>query len=188
VQRAARRRSARWRNGGGARRHRRRTAGQHDDVPGDLETGGPEVAGVQVDIAFAPQTPIRPSATNRPVCTVNPASTEAGRRSPSNLRAARRAISCTAIRALILPLDNVDPIPDGSLLFTCTVDVSGGAALGNYPLLTSNAGCRPHRRRRAGDHCDRRVDHGRRARTDAHCNHAAGAAGIADPQPREAAR
>lgn len=43
--------------------------------------------------------------------------------------------SCTSIRALIFALNNVTTaIPDGSVLYTCTVKIAGGTADGNYAL------------------------------------------------------
>jgi hypothetical protein len=38
------------------------------------------------------------------------------------------------MRALVLSLTNVDPIPDGSLLFTCRVDIAADATPGEYTL------------------------------------------------------
>jgi len=48
---------------------------------------------------------------------------------------------CTGIRALVLSLSNTDPIPDGSVLYTCVVNIKSTAADGQtYPLDCSNAG------------------------------------------------
>ncbi len=104
-----------------------------------LDTGGLPVAGIQVDIAFSPSTPIAARANGRPDCTVNPSINKNGTAyafQPSGCGGA----SCTGMRALVLALDNVDPIADGSLLFTCNVQIAPGAATGAYPLLGSNAG------------------------------------------------
>jgi len=47
--------------------------------------------------------------------------------------------NCTGIRAIILAVDNLGAIPDGSTLYTCIVDVSPTATVGNtYPLTISN--------------------------------------------------
>src|SRR5262249_60217376 len=48
--------------------------------------------------------------------------------------------SCTAIRSLVLALDNVDPIPDGSVMFSCNVAIAPSAPDGVYPLVGFNAG------------------------------------------------
>jgi hypothetical protein len=37
-------------------------------------------------------------------------------------------------------LSNVDPIPDGAVLYTCKVNIDPAAAPGPYPLLVSNVG------------------------------------------------
>ncbi len=113
--------------------------GQTTTFPVTLETGGELVAGVQVDVAFAPETAVRPTGGNRPDCTANPAIDKQGTSFGFQPPGCTPGFNCTAFRALVLSLSNVDPIPDGSLLFTCTVQVSGGAGLGDYPLVTSNA-------------------------------------------------
>jgi hypothetical protein len=46
---------------------------------------------------------------------------------------------CTGIRAIVLAVDNLDAIPDGSTLYSCTVNISQDATAGNsYPLTISN--------------------------------------------------
>jgi hypothetical protein len=55
---------------------------------------------------------------------------------PSNCTGA----NCTGIRALIFALNNVTTaIPDGSVLYTCTVHIAGGTADGNYALTVPAA-------------------------------------------------
>jgi hypothetical protein len=44
--------------------------------------------------------------------------------------------NCTGIRAIILAVDNLNAIPDGSTLYTCTVDISSTATVGSTPALT----------------------------------------------------
>ena len=106
--------------------------------PVTLETGGEAVAGAQVDITFSFLTPVQPTGTNRPNCVVNPAIDKSGTSFAFQPPGCTPGSSCTAMRALVLSLSNVDPIPDGSLLFTCTVQVSGAAGFGTYPLFASN--------------------------------------------------
>ncbi len=107
------------------------------DFPVTLDTGGLSVAGIQVDIHSTASTPIAPIFGSHPDCTVNPA---------INKNASAFAFlppgclfDCD-VRALILAFDNVDPIPDGSVLFTCHVLIAFDAATGIYPLTGSNAG------------------------------------------------
>jgi hypothetical protein len=105
-----------------------------------LSTAGASVAGVQADIAFdSINTPVAATATGTPDCVVNPSigkeATAFGFQPPGCVGAA-----CTAFRALVLSFSNVDPIPDGSVLYTCNVDIAAGAAPGSYPLTISNVG------------------------------------------------
>jgi hypothetical protein len=103
-----------------------------------LHTGGMAVAGVQTDIGLDPYTPAVARALGAgPECTVNPSirknATSFSFQSPSCFAGG----SCTALRALVFALDNVDPITDGSLLFTCTVLVADDAPASTYPVTTS---------------------------------------------------
>jgi hypothetical protein len=105
-----------------------------------LSTAGAIVAGVQDDIAFdSINTPIAATAAGRPDCAVNPSigkeATVFAFQPPGCTGTA-----CTAFRALVLSFANVDPIPDGSSLYTCNVNISPGAAAGSYPLTVSNVG------------------------------------------------
>jgi hypothetical protein len=48
---------------------------------------------------------------------------------------------CTSVKALVLSLTNVDPIPDGSVLYTCVIEITETAADGeSYDLTCSDAG------------------------------------------------
>jgi hypothetical protein len=115
-------------------------AGQQVMFSVSLSTAGATVAGVQDDIAFdSLNTPIAATPTGRPDCAVNPSigkeATTFAFQPPGCSGAA-----CTAFRALVLSFSNVDPIPDGSVLYTCKVNISPGAAAGSYPLAVSNVG------------------------------------------------
>ena len=46
-------------------------------------------------------------------------------------------MDCTSVKLLVLSLTDVDPIPDGSVLYTCTVAISFFAPDGTYPLDTN---------------------------------------------------
>jgi hypothetical protein len=103
-----------------------------------LSTAGELVAAMQADIAFdSLNTPVAATGTGRPDCMVNPA---IGKEStlftfqPNGCVGA----ACTAFRAVVLSFSNFDPIPDGSVLYTCNVAISPGAAAGTYPLTISN--------------------------------------------------
>src|SRR6185369_6471529 len=90
--------------------------------------------------AFDPlNTPVVATGSGRPDCTVNPdinkQATAFAFQPPGCVGA-----SCTAFRAIVISLDNVDPIPDGSALYTFNVAISPGAAPGPYPLAISHVG------------------------------------------------
>lgn len=126
---------------------------------------GLSIAGIQNDIAFDPEAPISatggtcavygscctsnadcttagdiciPAVPPIPGCCVNPAIVKSGT-TFSFEPAGCTGTNCTGIRAIVLSLDNLKVIPDGSLLYTCLVDVASGAPDGQYALPCSNA-------------------------------------------------
>ena len=98
-----------------------------------------EVAGTQNDIAFDPLTPIKPDSRNKPTCAVNP-DIEKGGTSFAFQPSGCAAGECTGVRALVLALDNVDPIPTGSVMYSCQVEIALNATEGDYPLTCTNSG------------------------------------------------
>lgn len=94
-----------------------------------LDSGGLDVAGIQIDITYDPSTPIA-DVGGSPDCVVNPAT---GKDLFKAFLPGDRA------RFLVLSLSDVNTIPDG-VLFTCNVDVSLFASPGTYPLTGSNEG------------------------------------------------
>jgi hypothetical protein len=99
-----------------------------------LHSEGANVAGTQSDIAFDPtNAPVVAKQNGKPDCGVNP-DINKGATSFAFRPNGCSGSSCTAVRALVLATDNVDPIPDGSTLFTCNVGIPEGAADGVYPL------------------------------------------------------
>lgn len=104
-------------------------AGDSGTFDVSLDSGGLDVAGIQIDITFDLLTPIV-DAGGVPDCTINPATGKSLFRAfPDTDRA----------RFLVLSLSNVDPIPDG-VLFTCNVEVASFAPANTYPLTGSNEG------------------------------------------------
>ncbi len=114
------------------------SAGTTVPFPVSLDTGGLEVAGIQNDIHFDPLTPVAATPSNRPDCTANPAHGKSvfAAFQPSGCI---YGVNCTGMRALVLSLSDVDPIPDG-VLYTCNVAINASAPDGTYPLLNSNLG------------------------------------------------
>jgi hypothetical protein len=114
-------------------------AGQTVSFPVTLDTGGLSVAGVQLDIGFSSAAPIGTRPNGRPDCAVN-VDIEKGGTSFAFQPFGCSGSGCERARALVLALDNVDPIPDGSVLFTCNVPIAPGASAGVYPLTGSLSG------------------------------------------------
>ncbi|MBI3784179.1 MAG: hypothetical protein HY270_12350 [Deltaproteobacteria bacterium] len=95
------------------------------------------VAGTQNDLEFG-GSPLRiaANANGKPDCTVNPAINKAG--TSFSFRPSGCATQdCTSVRALVIALDNSDPIPDGSVLYTCAVHIDDAAAQGTFFLTLS---------------------------------------------------
>ena len=108
------------------------SAGAQVTFDATLHDMGNVVAGTENVIAFDPLTPIIG-------CQANPAI------SKSVFSAFRPlgctiGLDCTSIKLLVLSLSDVDPIPDGSVLYSCTVGISFVASDGTYPLDTSLEG------------------------------------------------
>ncbi|MFI5367160.1 MAG: hypothetical protein ACHQ4J_16235, partial [Candidatus Binatia bacterium] len=104
-----------------------------------LKVTGAAVAGVQDDIVFDPRLPIDQTAAGRPSCVVNPAINKSQTAFAFLPAGCRPGVDCTTVRALVFATDNVDAIPSGALLYSCTVSVPATAANGTYPLRCANA-------------------------------------------------
>ena len=89
-----------------------------------LVTAGAQIAGTQSDITFPAEGAIARRADGKADCTVNPA---------INKDATGFVLfpysGCTGsqcLRVLVIASDNTDQIPDGSVLFTCNIDIAPG--------------------------------------------------------------
>lgn len=100
---------------------------------------GVEVAGTQNDITFTPQAGIRADDDGDPVCAANEDIEKNGTTFAFLPNGCTPGDTCTGVRALVLALNNVDPIPDGSVLYTCDIAIAADAT-GEIPLTCSNAG------------------------------------------------
>ncbi len=103
-----------------------------------LETDA-SIAGVQVDIAYPAAAPIAATEDGKPDCTVNPDIHKDATSFAFQPSGCTPGEDCTAIRAIVLSIADLDPIPNGSRLFSCTVAVSAEAT-GTYPLTCSDPG------------------------------------------------
>jgi MYXO-CTERM domain-containing protein len=117
-----------------------------------LDTTSDEVAGVQVDIAFDAEAAIVAKEDDTPSCAVNPAIGKEATSFAFQPSGCTPGEDCTAVRAIVLALDNLEPIPDDAKLFTCDVALAADAA-GDYPLTCSNAGAGDVNGNRLGADC-----------------------------------
>ena len=82
------------------------------------------IAGTQNDIAFAAPIAIAAKANGKPDCAVNEAIDKGGTSFAFQPSGCTAGTDCTGIRSLVLALDNVAPIPTGSVLYTCQVAIA----------------------------------------------------------------
>ena len=100
-----------------------------------------QVGGTQNDILFDPHASVAAKADGTPDCAVNPGIGKEATSFTFQPPGCTPDATCERVRAFVLSFDNVDPIPDGSLLYTCIVSVAGDAAVGSdYPLVCSGVG------------------------------------------------
>jgi len=112
-------------------------AGQTVMITATLRTGGNMVAGTQNDFSFdTANTPVVRRTNGRPTCTVNP---EINKNSTSFAFQPPMctAETCTGVRAIVFSSEDVEPIPDGSVLYTCDIGIPTTAVGGDYPLTLS---------------------------------------------------
>jgi ELWxxDGT repeat protein len=112
-------------------------AGDVVTVQVTLHALGQPVAGVQSDIAFDLQTPISARADGVPDCAVNADIHKDATAFAFQPPGCTYGTDCTGFRALVLATDNIDPIADGSLLYTCTVHIASDALPGTYGVRLS---------------------------------------------------
>jgi hypothetical protein len=99
-----------------------------------------EIAATQNDIAFDPLTPIAANSQGGPLCIVNPEIDKGDTSFSFQPPGCTVGTSCSAVRVLVLAFDNLDPIPSGSVLYTCQVVISPDVEIGEaYPLSCSLA-------------------------------------------------
>lgn len=115
-------------------------------IPGDqvtvsatLETGGAIVGSTQNDITFdSANAPIAALPDGTPDCALNPALNK------DHLFVFRpngcTGAMCTMVRTAVFNVSPpVNPIPEGSVLYTCKVAIAANAPPGEYPLVISTA-------------------------------------------------
>jgi hypothetical protein len=88
-----------------------------------LATGGQQIVATQNDLVLGAGIRVNANASGRPDCTANPALNKNGS-SFAFLPPGCAPDACTSVRAVVVSLENVDPIPDGSVLYTCNATLS----------------------------------------------------------------
>ncbi len=111
--------------------------GQRVSVQVVLNTDGQEIAGTQNEISFDPAAPIAATASGRPDCRRNAAIDKGATSFSFRPNGCFESGTCTGVEAFVFALDNSDPIPTGSVLYTCDIAV-GENADGTYALPCSN--------------------------------------------------
>lgn len=107
-------------------------------VPASLTTG---VAGTQNDITFDLTNVSIPAKGSVPDCTRNQGIGKDSTTFRFLPTGCTPGANCTGIRALVFSITDSGanlPIPDGSALYTCNIQISNAAALGPHTLAISN--------------------------------------------------
>jgi len=110
--------------------------GASTDISVTLVTGGATIAGAQFDLDLPTQVRVSSKANGRPFCRVNP-DINKNATAFAFLPRGCAPSDCTTVRTVVVSLETVDPIPDGSVLVTCRLSITADAA-GVLPLQLSN--------------------------------------------------
>ncbi len=102
-----------------------------------LHAAGQQVAGTQNDLLFDPTVAVAARANGRPDCAVNADIDKSASAFVFIPAGCRAGFDCKGLRAIVVATDNVDPIPDGSLLYRCSITIPSDAASGSYPLIAA---------------------------------------------------
>ena len=102
-----------------------------------LQTEGQTVLAVQNRIGFERSAAIAARADGEPDCAVNPAIDKQATGFRFLPLGCDPALDCDSLRVFVIAFDNLLPIPDGAQLYGCHVAIAANAALGDYPLRSS---------------------------------------------------
>ncbi len=115
--------------------------GQSVRISATLRSGSKGLAGTQNDIGFDPhQIAIAAKSNGKPDCAANAALGKEGTAFSFLPAGCQKSGSCSSVRALVLSLSNVSPLPDNAVLYTCNLHVAADARLGAHPLSISHVG------------------------------------------------
>ena len=100
-----------------------------------LHTAGEDVVATENRILLDARAPIA-TRSNRPDCTVNPEIDKDSATFAFFPPGCVSTASCELARAIVISFGNSDPIPPGSVLYTCAVDIAPTATPGEVvPLV-----------------------------------------------------
>lgn len=101
-----------------------------------LRTQGSEVAGTINSILIDPAVPVAADSHGDPICDVNGMfqSLNAFGFQP---KGCRNSVDCDLLRAVVVTIPIV-AIPDGTVLYSCAVDIPEDAPPGSYPLVITD--------------------------------------------------
>ncbi len=109
-------------------------AGSRVTLSARLSARREAIAGVDLTLALDRDLSVAVTTRGLPDCRVDPAidkPASAFRFAPHGCTPGR---DCSGVRALVIAVDNVDPIADGATLFTCTLDIAARARPGRRTL------------------------------------------------------
>jgi hypothetical protein len=133
-------------------------------ISGILRAQGAEVSGVELELTLTNGVSIGANARGRPACVshcnqdyqpivplaeastagIDPVGEPAKSCAAQNFAfrpvGCSPGVDCTGVKYLELSLSNVNPLPDGGTLFTCTVTATADLAAGTYAVACSGAG------------------------------------------------
>jgi MYXO-CTERM domain-containing protein len=104
-----------------------------------LRGDGVPIAGLQVDVRFEPEVAILAGRDGRPLCTVNPTLGKDASAFAFQPPGCTPGEDCMAVRAYVLSVADVNPIPDRPFLFGCTLGIAIDAVPGRYEVGATRA-------------------------------------------------
>jgi hypothetical protein len=109
-------------------------AGETVTLEVSLRAGLDPVAGTFNEIELDASFQVAPNKAGRPACRRNPAIDKNATLFAFSPAGCTPRFDCTSVRAVVLSLENVAPIPDGSLLYTCQLEIDVDAVPGTHTL------------------------------------------------------
>lgn len=94
---------------------------------------GIPVAALQNDIVFHGLA-VDATAAGKPRCTVEPSINKPATAFGFLPASCTQGSNCSGLRAVVLAIDNVDPIPEGTSLYRCTATIPAATQPGTYAL------------------------------------------------------